>query len=333
MQPAFPRHLLSMSDLSPPQIQNVLDHAAKLKAAPLASLEQTLAGKTTALLFTKRSTRTRVATETSVAALGGHPMFLGPSDIQLGVNETLYDSAKIIGSMSHSIMARVGQHDEVETLAKESGVPVINALSALYHPTQILADLLTLLEIYAPKGSTDLSSLAGLKVAWVGDANNILYDMLMCFPRLGIELSIATPKGYEVTDAIWKTMKEGIAAQRSSGQFESTTLDGASVVTNDPLEAVRDADVIVTDTWISMGDEASKEQRLKDFAGYQITSEMAKKGGAKADWKFMHCLPRKPEEVSDEVFYSDRSVVFQEGENRKWTIMALADILWGRAPK
>lgn len=190
--------------------------------------------------------------------------------------------------------------------------------------------MLTLVELYAPKGSTDLASLSGLNIAWVGDANNILYDMLMCFPRLGIHLSIATPQGYEVSESIWKAMKEGIAAEQSSGQFE-TKLDGAALITNDPLEAVRNADVIVTDTWISMGDEASKEQRLKDFAGYQVTSEMAKMGGAKSGWKFMHCLPRKPEEVSDEVFYSDRSVVFQEGENRKWTLMALADILWGRA--
>lgn len=219
-----------------------------------------------------------------------------------------------------------------QLLAKESGVPVINALSALYHPTQILADLLTLLEMYAPKGSTDLSSLAGLKIAWVGDANNILYDMIMCFPRLNIELAIATPKGYEVKSEIWDAMKKGIDSQKASGRFE-TKLEGASVVTNDPLEAVRDADVIVTDTWISMGDEASKDQRLRDFAGYQVTNEMASQGGAKPDWKFMHCLPRKQEEVNDDVFYSDRSVVFQEGENRKWTIMALADVLWGRNNK
>jgi ornithine carbamoyltransferase len=212
-----------------------------------------------------------------------------------------------------------------QLLAKHSTVPVVNALSSLYHPTQILADLLTLLETYPTSQSSSsklapLSSLAGLKVAWVGDSNNILNDMLVSYPRLGIHLSVATPKGYERDERVWGTMQQGIEEERKKGG--QVTVAGVDW-SNDPAQAVKDADVIVTDTWISMGEEDQKAKRLRDFAGFQVTEAMAKNGGAKPDWKFMHCLPRKAEEVDDEVFYSDRSVVFPEAENRKWTIMSV----------
>ncbi len=188
-----------------------------------------------------------------------------------------------------------------------------------------------MLEIYAPSSSpTDLTSLAGLKVAWVGDSNNILNDMLVAYPRLGIHLSVATPSGtaYARDDLVWGTMQDGLSALRSSDS--SPVALGEVSWSNNPLEAVKDADIIVTDTWISMGDEAQKEQRLRDFKGFQVTEAMAKQGGAKEGWKFMHCLPRKGDEVDDEVFYSDRSVVFPEAENRKWTIMSLFDRMFGR---
>nr|CDI54313.1 probable ornithine carbamoyltransferase precursor [Melanopsichium pennsylvanicum 4] len=344
-----PPHLLTLADLSPAQIGSVLESAVAFKSAfratslahpeasrkQLAAAEspivQSLKNKSIAIMFSKRSTRTRVASETSVASLGGTGLFLAPSDIQLGVNESLYDTAKVVSSMVDGIMARVGGHDEVELLAKHSTVPVINALSARYHPTQILADLQTMLEIYAPTSSpTDLTCLAGLKVAWVGDSNNILNDMLVAYPRLGIDLSVATPSGasYARDDLVWGTMQDGLSALRSSGS--SPVSLGQVTWTNDALEAVKDADIIVTDTWVSMGDEAQKEQRLKDFEGFQVTEAMAKKGGAKDDWKFMHCLPRKGDEVDDQVFYSKRSVVFPEAENRKWTIMSLFDRMFGR---
>ncbi|PWY98291.1 putative ornithine carbamoyltransferase precursor [Testicularia cyperi] len=347
-----PPHLLTLADLSPAQIESVLQSAIDFKAAfkasslsvPSASrkqlapgqapIEQSLANKTVAIMFSKRSTRTRVASETSCASLGGTGLFLAPSDIQLGVNESLYDTAKVVSSMVDGIMARVGGHDEVEMLAKHSTVPVINALSARYHPTQILADLQTMLEVYPTSASSStsskLASLAGLKVAWVGDSNNILNDMLVAYPRLGIHLSVATPKGsaYARDELVWGTMQDGLSALSKSGS--SSVAMGQVTWTNDPLEAVKDADVIVTDTWISMGDEAQKDQRLRDFKGFQVTEEMAKKGGAKPDWKFMHCLPRKGDEVDDEVFYSNRSVVFPEAENRKWTIMSLFDRMFGR---
>lgn len=293
-------------------------------------------------------------------------MFLGSQDIQLGVNESLLDTAKVVSSMVDGIMARVGHHSEVEvsatypaewqawvaevrpevptrlitcsdlryvlrkTLAEHSTVPVINALSHLYHPSQILADLLTMLETYSSSpAEPSLSSLRGLTVAWIGDSNNILNDMIVSFARLGINLRVATPKGYALDEAVIRTAEEGLSAERSGGSATKDVLQYFA----DPLEAVKGADILVTDTWISMGQEAEKQQRLQDFAGFQITMDMAKKGGASKDWKFMHCLPRKQEEVDDEVFYSDRSLVFPEAENRKWTIMAIFEAYFGRWQK
>ncbi|KAE8209394.1 hypothetical protein CF327_g6613 [Tilletia walkeri] len=324
-----PPHLLSLADLSPAQIQDFISLASELKYNwyNKKSISPSLKKKTIALLFTKRSTRTRVASETSVSLLEGTPLFLGPSDIQLGVNETLYDTTRVLASMVDGIFARVGGHDEVELLAKHSRVPIINALSARYHPTQILADLLTLVEVYGDSSDPSLKKLAGLKVAWVGDSNNILNDMLVAYPRLGIHLAVAAPKGdaYKRDEIVWKTMTDALDA----GDVLEGVSAGKVSWSNDPLEAVKDADVIVTDTWISMGDEATKEQRLRDFAGFQVTEDLAKRGGAKPDWKFLHCLPRKGDEVDDEVFFSDRSVVFPEAENRKWTILALFERIFG----
>jgi ornithine carbamoyltransferase len=252
-----------------------------------------------------------VASESATALLGGHPLFLGSNDIQLGVNETLYDTSRVVSSMVDGIFARVGPHSDIETLSANSAVPVINALSDLYHPTQILADLLTLIETYSnPFVAPSLSSLSGLKIAWIGDSNNILNDMLLSFPRLNIDLSIATPKGYGLDQSVLDLSATCTKAEGGKGKISHT---------HDPLEAVSDADVVVTDTWcaavgpadlrgpvtparrISMGQEEEYDRRIRDFSGFQITSEMMKRGGAKPDWKFMHCLPRKQQEVDDEV--------------------------------
>ncbi|KAK9899219.1 ornithine carbamoyltransferase [Cystobasidium minutum MCA 4210] len=338
---AKPPHLLSLADLTVPEIGTLLESAHRLKknyhdnriplhAGQFGHPKETelLKGRSVAILMSKRSTRTRVASESATALLGGHAMFLGSQDIQLGVNESLLDSAKVISSMVDGIMARVGHHSEVETLAQHGSVPVINALSHLYHPTQILADLLTMLETYSPN-STSLSSLRGLTVAWVGDSNNILNDMIVSFARLGINLRVATPKGYPLDELVMKTAQEGLSKESLNGGAAKSILE----YFNSPEEAVKGADIIVTDTWISMGQEAEKAQRLNDFAGYQVTMDLAKRGGAKSDWKFMHCLPRKSEEVDDEVFYSDRSLVFPEAENRKWTIAALFESFFGRWQK
>ncbi|KAH8916929.1 ornithine carbamoyltransferase [Atractiella rhizophila] len=319
----FPRDLLTLADLTVPQIQSLIvtavNYKKKFGAGTHVSTsllgptqDKALDGKTISLLFSKRSTRTRVASESATALLGGHAMFLGASDIQLGENETLPDTSVVISSMTDGIMARVGDHSEILTISKHSSKPVVNALSSLYHPTQILADLQTLLETLGPF-SPYLASLSGRTVAWIGDANNILNEMLVTLPRLGINLNVATPKGYEVDGQVIGTMEHGMT--------EDGAGKGNVLFTHSPEQAVRGADVVVTDTWISMGQETEKEQRLKDFAGYQVTEELCQAGGAKHDWKFMHCLPRKPNEVDDAVFYGKRSLVFQEAENRKWTIM------------
>lgn len=314
-----PSHLLTLDDLSPSQITSLVHSAKKFKNASkngdVGSLP--LQGKTLAIMFNKRSTRTRVATESAMAHLGGHAMFLGSQDIQLGVNESLKDTSIVVSSMVDGMMCRVGDHSEVEQLAQDSTVPVINALSNLFHPTQILADLLTLHETYATESSTTSLSLpSDLHVSWVGDANNILFELIAALPRLGIRLSYATPSDIEKYP--FPNRIQEIIKRQPPNMLTAT---------HDPYKAVNKANVIVTDTWISMGQEQEKEQRLKDFKGYQVTEELAKKGGAHDDWKFMHCLPRKPQEVDDQVFYGPRSLVFPEAENRKWTILAVIDAL------
>ncbi|KAJ3168302.1 ornithine carbamoyltransferase [Geranomyces variabilis] len=342
------KHLLTLRDLSPAQILALVRRSLELKDEMRTAREQQhhsyindrhdstqtrhrgdgttpLAGKTLAMIFTKRSTRTRVSAETGWAHYGGHPMFLGKDDIQIGGGEPLKDTAIVVSSMVDAILARVGEHEEIETLAKNSTVPVINALTARFHPLQALADIMTLYETVIPdalnypaSAKLPLPLLPPLKVAWVGDANNIIHSLLVSLPRIGpISLTVATPQGYNcdpevVSDAV--------------GEATGGDKRGEVKFTRDPAVAVRDADFIITDTWVSMGQEAEKAKRLRDFAGYQVTENMA--SGAKPDWKFMHCLPRKAEEVDDEVFYNpNRSIVFQEAENRKYTVMAVYEML------
>ena len=241
-------------------------------------------------------------------------MFLGKEDIQLGVNESAYDTSVVISSMVSCIVARVAQHSDIAELAKHSSVPVINALCDSFHPLQIIADFLTIYENFPSKGG-DLSSLGleGLKIAWVGDANNVLFDMAIAAAKTGVDLAVATPKGYEIPAHILEFIDKATQGVKRPGKLVQTPV---------PEEAVKDADILVTDTWVSMGQEAEKIKRLRDFEGFQITPELAKRGGAKEDWKFMHCLPRHPEEVDDEVFYSSRSLVFPEAENRLWAAIS-----------
>ncbi|KIM37472.1 hypothetical protein M413DRAFT_77159 [Hebeloma cylindrosporum] len=325
-------HLMTLGDLSAPEILRVLNHAYGLKRRTQPWLlpsvpsqagkksmrlpSQSLFPKTIALLFSKRSTRTRVAAETSAELLGGRALFLGSEDIQLGVNESPRDTARVIGGMCQGVFARVGDHSEIEELAKYSPVPVLNALSSLWHPTQILADLLTLHEHSDQFGTAKdprksparLPDLKPLTVAYVGDSANVLHDMLVTYPRLGHQLRVASPKQYRAPTEVWDRVKE-------------LECDKGIWWGEDPKEAVRGADVVVTDTWISMGQEAEKEERLRAFEGYQVTEALC--ANANPSWKFLHCLPRKPHEVDDDVFYGSRSLVFPEADNRKWTIMAL----------
>jgi len=212
--------------------------------------------------------------------------------------------------MTSCIVARVGPHTDITGLAADSSVPVINALSDDFHPLQIIADLQTVIETFNPAGGSGASlGLEGLKVAWVGDSNNVLFDLATACTRMGIDIAVASPKGYGIPDAMRSIITSTPASVKSPGRLIETTV---------PEEAIKDADILVTDTWVSMGQEAETKKRLEAFAGYQITNELAKRGGAKPDWKFMHCLPRHQEEVADEVFYSPRSLVFPEAQNRLW---------------
>lgn len=318
-----PRSLLSLKDLSAGEITALLDSADALKAAYSGNKngfpesgppERPLEGKSMAMIFQKRSTRTRVSTETGFSMLGGHALFLGSEDIQLGTNESMTDTARVLSRFNSIILARVFGHEDVEELAKEASVPVINALSDKYHPLQILADLQTLREHLGGK----TGDLRGLKVAWVGDGNNITHSLMVALPKLGIDLRVATPQGYEPLAEV-----KGIA--RSAAEEGGAQLD----FTHEAGEAVEGADVVVTDTWVSMGQEEEYTRRMRDFDGYQVTKEMMR--GAAPDWKFLHCLPRKPQEVDDDVFYDpDRSLVWDEAENRMWTVMAVAKDLLER---
>ncbi|KAE9377751.1 ornithine carbamoyltransferase [Stipitochalara longipes BDJ] len=320
--PFAPRHLLSIADLTPTELTTLVRNASSHKTAIKSGLVPknllgALSGKTVAMMFNKRSTRTRVSTEAAVATMGGHAMFLGKDDIQLGVNESLYDTSLIISSMTSCMVARVGDHSEVADLAKHSSVPVINALSNDYHPLQTIADFLTIHEAFPSSsrgfGGTPGLGLEGLKIAWVGDSNNVLFDLAIGALKLGVNISVASPKGFTIPPTMLDIINSSTSGVSSPGKL---------IQTHVPEEAIKDADILVTDTWVSMGQEAEKVERMKAFDGYQITNELAKRGGAKEGWKFMHCLPRHPEEVADEVFYGPRSLVFQEGENRLWAAIS-----------
>lgn len=215
--------------------------------------------------------------------------------------------------MTSCMVARVGPHSDVAGLAKDSSVPVINALSDDFHPLQTIADFLTLHEAF-PSSPTSGGSLGldGLKVAWVGDSNNVLFDLAIGCVKMGVDIAVASPQGYGIPEAMKKLIQSSAQGVASPGKLTETSV---------PEEAIRNADVLVTDTWISMGQESEKKKRLDAFAGYQITNDLAKRGGAKDGWKFMHCLPRHAEEVADEVFYSERSLVFPEAENRLWAAL------------
>uniref|UniRef100_A0A8D0GMP3 ornithine carbamoyltransferase n=1 Tax=Sphenodon punctatus TaxID=8508 RepID=A0A8D0GMP3_SPHPU len=298
------RDLLTLQNYTTEEIQYLLWMASDLKQRIKHKGEYLplLQGKSLAMIFEKRSTRTRLSTETGFALLGGHPCFLTTQDIHLGVNESLTDTARVLSCMTDAVLARVYKQSDLDQLAKEASVPIINGLSDLYHPIQILADYLTIQEHYG--------YLKGLTISWIGDGNNVLNSIMMSAAKFGMHLHVATPKGFEPDPRIIKT------AEQYSREYGTKLL-----LTDDPLKAASGANVLVTDTWISMGQEEEKQKRLKIFQGYQITMQTGKV--AAPDWTFLHCLPRKPQEVDDEVFYSQKSLVFQESENRKWTIMAV----------
>lgn len=279
------KSLMCISQLSSEELDRLINLSITLKNdfkkdQAAARRVQPLVGSSMSMIFQKRSTRTRVSTETGVFLLGGHALMLGPQDIQLGVNESLKDTARVLCRFNDIILARVFAHDDVVELAAESSVPVINALSDKYHPLQTLADLMALKEHF--------SDLKGLTIAWIGDGNNVLHDLMIGSLKQGMNVRVATPKGYDADTDVLATAKI-LAAENGVELF----------MTHDPKEAVKGANVVVTDTWISMGQEEEAKKRKVDFAGYQVNSQLM--SIAAKDAVFLHCLPRKPEEVSDDV--------------------------------
>ncbi|GAX19152.1 ornithine carbamoyltransferase [Fistulifera solaris] len=306
-------HFVSTDQLSKEELQGLLDLSKYYKETYKAKgglKPKPLEGDSMAMIFQKRSTRTRVSTETGIAMMGGHALFLGPSDIQLGVNESMRDTALVLSRFNSIILARVYSHNDIAELAKYATVPVINALSDLHHPLQSLADLMTLQEHFG-------KDLSGKTVAWVGDGNNVLHDLALGSAILGMNVNIATPAGFECNPTILAKVKE--LAAKHGGKVMTTSV---------AADAVANADVVVTDTWVSMGQEAEYAARLKAFDGYQVNKELMSKANPNA--VFLHCLPRHPEEVADEVFYSPQSLVFDEAENRMWTVMAVAAAQLGK---
>ncbi|KAF1327363.1 Ornithine carbamoyltransferase, partial [Globisporangium splendens] len=305
---------LSTAQLSKDEFEGLVAKAQEYKAlysnpATKLTAPKPLAGEICSMIFQKRSTRTRISSEVGMHLLGGKALFLSSDDIQLGTNETLKDTALVLSRFNSIILARVYGHKDVEELAELATVPVINALSEKYHPLQALADYMTVKEHFG--------KLKGLTFAWVGDGNNVLHDYMIAAAKVGANIQVATPIGYEPdADVVEETKRLAMES--------GTTL----VMTNDPVEAVKNANVVATDTWISMGQEEESKERKAHFAGYQVTKKMLK--NAADDHIFLHCLPRHEEEVDDEVFYSDKSLVFDEAENRLWTVMAVYAALLGK---
>ncbi len=296
------RHLLTIADLDAPTLRALLADAHAAKANPSA-LHGQLVGRTVLLHFTKASTRTRISVETAVARLGGHPIFTRGDELQLGRGEPIADTAKVVSRMCDAIVIRTHSHGDVEELAANATIPVINALTDDHHPLQALADLMTLKEHFGV--------LAGLTVTWIGDGNNVFHSLAQACALAGIHVRIAAPAGYQPDASI-------IAAATAT----ATAHGGSVTVLHDPAEAVRGANVVVTDVVVSMGEEAQYEQKLAAFAGYQVTAELISL--AADDAVFLHCLPaHRGEEVAAEVIDGPRSLVWDEAENRLHTTVAV----------
>lgn len=303
------RDLLTLQDYTREEIMFILETAKMLKQRYYSGerVIPILKGKTLAMIFQKPSTRTRVSFEVAMLQLGGFVLYLSWNELQLGRGETIADTARVLSRYVDSVMARVYKQSDLEELAKYADIPIINGLSDLYHPCQALGDMLT---IWEKKGR-----LKDLKIAWVGDGNNVANSLIIISTKLGLDIAVATPKGYEPPKHVIEWAYENARASGSK-----------IVLTNDPSEAVKDADVIYTDVWVSMGQEKEKEIRLRVFRPYQVNKELIKK--AKENVIFMHCLPaHRGEEVTDEVIDGPWSVVWDQAENRLHAQKAILSLL------
>jgi ornithine carbamoyltransferase len=298
------KSLASLYDLTREEMEQIFKTSELLKLQNLRGQEHpVLKGKTLAMIFEKPSTRTRVSFEVGMWQLGGYALYLSSTDLQLGRGETVGDTAQVLSRYVHGIMARVFAHQTILDLVKYSRVPVINGLSDFSHPCQGLADLFT---VYEKKGR-----LEGLKLAYVGDGNNVAHSLLYGCSKMGMNITLGCPKGYEPDPKVVSQAKE--EAKRTGCEVK---------VVQDPKEAVKGADVIYTDVWASMGKEKEREERVKILKPYQVNPELVKE--AKGDYIFMHCLPaHRGEEVTNEVADSKDSVIFDQAENRMHTQKAI----------
>lgn len=291
------KDLVSIEDITKQDIETILNLSDMIRAKHRNNeLFVPLLGKALAMIFRKPSTRTRVSFEIGMFQLGGAAIYLSPNEIQLGRGETVADTAKVLSRYVNGIMIRTFAHSEVIELAQNASIPVINGLTDFSHPCQIIADMLTIKD--------RKKALQGITVAYVGDGNNVCNSWMFGAPKMEMNIRVASPKGYEPVPEVVKRAEELAKASRTQ-----------VVVTNSPQDAVRDADVIYTDVWTSMGQEAESAKRLKDFEGFQINQALVKL--AKKDCLVMHCLPaHRGEEITAEVIDGPNSVVFDEAENR-----------------
>lgn len=290
------RHFLTLRDFTKDEILDILNLAIQIKQETKAGvLKDYMPKKTLGMIFEKSSTRTRVSFETGIYQLGGIGLFLSSNDIQLGRGEPMKDTARVISRMVDMVMIRTFSQTKLEEFASYSQVPVINGLTDEYHPVQLLADYMTIMEHGLENN---------LKVAYIGDGNNMTHSWLILAAKLGFELRVATPKGYEVDSEIL-----------AYAQNEAKKSGAKLIITNDPKEAIKDVTIATTDTWVSMGQEDEKEKRIKDFAGFIVDDSLMSLADTKC--KFLHCLPAyRGYEVSEEVLEGKNSLVFDEAENR-----------------
>ena len=299
------KDLISISDLSKEDIMRLLESAEAFRARR-GWHGHPLLGKNLAMIFEKPSTRTRVSLEVAAAELGAHPLYLSASELQLGRGETIADTARVLSRYVQGITARVYSHNTVVQLAQHARVPVVNALSDWEHPLQILADLQTMRQRFG--------KLEGLRLAWVGDGNNVCNSLILASAILGMEITVAAPPGYQPKARILEQAK---------------ILGSWPKVVEEPAAAAEGADVVVTDTWVSMGDEGEEAERLRVFGKYQVNSEIM--GLASSEAIALHCLPaHRGQEITDEVMDGPQSAVFDEAENRMHTSKAVMAWLMGQ---
>ena len=296
------RHLLSLAELSSGDIQGIFKLSAQIKSRP-AQYASVLRGKTVAMIFQKPSTRTRVSFETGVFQMGGNSLYLAPNDLQLGRGETVGDTARVLSRFVDGMVARVYAQEDVEEMARSGSVPVINGLSDRFHPCQAIADYFTLVE--------KKKNLKGLKLAYVGDGNNVANSLIEGAAKLGTHFSIACPDGYEPDEEVIRQARK--VARKTRARID---------VLRKPAQAVRGADAVYTDVWTSMGQEAEEQKRRLIFKEYQVSVSLFRQ--AKPDAVFMHCLPaHRGDEVAAEVMDSSGSIVFDQAENRLHTQKAI----------